>query len=80
MLCFVSHVFVCFRFCLFSFFNTKIKIKKFEKLENTKTVCVLCTLVLVYIGWSLKNRQASVEVYEKQNSSSVLTLIRDYVF
>ena len=26
------------------------------------------------------NKQVSVELYEKQNSSSVLTLIRDYVF
>ena len=28
--------------------------KKFENLKNTKIVCVLCTLVLVYLGWPLK--------------------------
>ena len=34
-------------------FDIKIKKKKIEK-KNTKIVCVLCTLVLVYLGWTLK--------------------------
>ena len=29
-------------------------IKKLKNQKNTKTVCVLCTLVLVYLGWPLK--------------------------
>ena len=46
-------------FCVFTFsfvyFVFDIKIKKtIEKLKNTKTVCVLCTLVLVYLGWPMK--------------------------
>ena len=59
----VSLVFMLWLFNMFLFgyflvfacfvFHIKIK-KKIEKLENTKTVCVFCTLVLVYFGWSLK--------------------------
>ena len=42
---FVFSVLLCFVFHLK---------KKFEKKKNTKIVCVMCTLVLVYLGWSLK--------------------------
>ena len=42
-------LFVYFQF-LVIFFNKK----KLKNQKNTKTVCVLCTLVLVYLGWSLK--------------------------
>ena len=39
----------------FVYFVFILKIKKIEKKsENTKAVCVLCTLVLVYLGWPLK--------------------------
>ena len=39
----------------FVYFVFNIKIKKIEKNhKNTKTVCVLCSLVLVYLGWPLK--------------------------
>ena len=48
-----SSFMLCFVYLFFSFvyfvFDIKIKIKKY-----TKTVCVLCTLVLVYHGWPLK--------------------------
>ena len=39
LLCFVFHI--------------KIK-KKLKNQKNTKTMCVLCTLVLMYLGWPLK--------------------------
>ena len=42
-------LFSCFS-VLFFFFSQKKKIEK----KNTKTVCVLCTLVHVYLGWPLK--------------------------
>ena len=35
-------------------FHIKIKKKNFETSEKYKKQCVLCTLVLVYLGWSLK--------------------------
>ena len=39
----------------FVYFVFILKMKKIEKKsENTKTVCVLCTLVVVYLGWPLK--------------------------
>ena len=44
-------LFVCFQFCFILFF---IIIKKFWKIRKIKKECVLCTLVLVYLGWSLK--------------------------
>ena len=53
MLCFVltcSCLFVCFQFCFIFCFS----LKKLKNQKNTKTVCVLCTLVLVYLGWPLK--------------------------
>ena len=34
-------------------FDIKIK-KKMKNQKNTKIVCVLYTLVLVYLGWPLK--------------------------
>ena len=40
-------VFLCF------VFHIKIYIK-IEKKKKKKTVCVLCTLVLVYLEWPLK--------------------------
>ena len=52
MLCLTCFLFVVFSFFYFVF-HIKIKIK-IEKSENTKIVCVLCTLVLVYLGWPLK--------------------------
>ena len=38
----------------FDYFVYNIKIKKIENQKNTKTMCVMCTLVLVYLGWPLK--------------------------
>ena len=46
---------ICFCLVIFSVFLCfifHIKIKK----KITKTVCVLCTLVLVYLGWPLKQK------------------------
>ena len=54
MLCFVFNMFMfvcCFHFC-FSFFFINFFFLKNQ--ENTKIVCVMCTLVLVYLEWSLK--------------------------
>ena len=54
------YVFLCltcffFFFLSFAFFFFHIKIKKkLKNQKNTKTVCVLCMLVLVYLGWPLK--------------------------
>ena len=42
-----------FQFC-FIFFFIKIKNKKFERSEKYKNSVCLCTLVLVYLGWQLK--------------------------
>ena len=66
VLCFAlfnMFLFVClfvFFFCLFFFFPVLVyfvfNIKK-KKLKNQKKIqkqCVLCTLVLVYLGWPLK--------------------------
>ena len=55
MFCFVfiKCVFGCFFLVLIYFLSYKNK--KIEKLKNTKIVCVLCTLVLVYLGWPLKH-------------------------
>ena len=44
-------LFIVFNFVYFFF---HIKIKKIEKLKNTKTVSIMCTLVLVYLRWPLK--------------------------
>ena len=44
-------LFVSFQFLVILFLKKK-KIEKSEK--NTKTVCVMCTLILVYLGWPLK--------------------------
>ena len=57
----VSLVFMLWLFNMFLFdyfsvllcFVFHIK-KKLKKQNNTKAVCVLCTLVLVYLGWPLK--------------------------
>ena len=39
----------------FVYFVFNIKIKKIEKNhKNKKKVCVLCSFVLVYLGWPLK--------------------------
>ena len=51
MFCFVYHVFVYLFSVLLYFFFIK---KKLKNQKNTKTMCVLCTLVLVYLGWPLK--------------------------
>ena len=45
-------LFVYFQFLFILFLYKKKKIWKTQK--NTKTVCVMCTLVLVYLGWPLK--------------------------
>ena len=53
VLCFAlfnMFLFVCFQFLLYFFFQKK----KLKNQKNTKTVCVMCTLVLVYLGWPLK--------------------------
>ena len=50
MLCFFL---TCFCLFIFSFFFFFLK-KKLKNQKNTKTMCVLCTLVLVYLGWPLK--------------------------
>ena len=46
-------LFVFFSVLVYFIFHIKYK-KKIEKLKNTKTVYVLCTLVLVYLRWPLK--------------------------
>ena len=46
-------LFVYFLVLVYFVFNIKIN-KKLKIQKNTKTVCVLCTLVLVYLGWPLK--------------------------
>ena len=54
VLCFAlfnMFLFIYFQFLLILFVDIK-KILKNQK--KTKIVCVLCTLVLVYLGWSLK--------------------------
>ena len=43
---FLFNFFFLFSFGLFCF--------SYKKIEKYKTMCVLCTLVLVYLGWSLK--------------------------
>ena len=55
MLCLILHGFVCFQFCLFIyFFLYKNNNNKLKNQKNTKTMCVIYTLVLVYLGWPLK--------------------------
>ena len=49
LLCLTCFCLVIFQFC-FIFFHTKKK-KKIRKLQNQ---CFLCILVLVYLGWLLK--------------------------
>ena len=46
-------LFVYFQFSFILFFDIKIK-KKLKNQKNTKIVCVMCTLVLMYLGWPLK--------------------------
>ena len=50
--------FALFNMFLFSYFLVLLcfvfHIKKMENKKNTKTVCILCTLVPVYRGWLLK--------------------------
>ena len=43
-----------FSFVYFVFDIKNKNIKKLKNQKNTKTVCVLYTLVLVYLGWPLK--------------------------
>ena len=49
-----------FNMFLFGYFSVLlcfvfyIKKKILKNQKNTKTVCVLCTLVLMYLGWPLK--------------------------
>ena len=53
VLCFTllnMFLFVVFNFIYFVFHLKK----KLKNKKNTKTMCVLCTLVLVYLGWPLK--------------------------
>ena len=53
VLCFTlfnMFLFVCFQFLLYFVFHKS----KNKNLKNTKTMCVLYTLVLVYLGWLLK--------------------------
>ena len=53
VLCFTlfnMFLFVYFQFLVIFF----LYIKKLKNQKNTKTMCVLCTLVLVYLGWPLK--------------------------
>ena len=45
----------------FVYFVFDIKIKK--KIKSTKIVCVLCTLVLVYFGWSLKTKFSKFYIF-----------------
>ena len=49
-------LFVYFSVLVYFVFNTKIKkkIKKLKNQKNSKTMCVMYTLVLVYLGWPLK--------------------------
>ena len=47
----ITFLFLSSCFFLFFFLYKKIFLKN---QKNTKTVCVLCTLVLVYLGWPLK--------------------------
>ena len=54
VLCFALLCLTCFCLFIFNFVYFYFYIKKIEKLKNTKTVCVLCTLVLVYLRWPLK--------------------------
>ena len=65
-LLFLSHAFaysfytlLCLTFfCLFFFFSFALFCFSYKKnlknQKNTKTVCVLCTLELVYLGWPLQ--------------------------
>ena len=54
VLCFTLFNMFLFVFSFVYFvFNMKIN-WKIENQKNAKTVCVLCTLVLVYLGWPLK--------------------------
>ena len=55
LLCLICFCLVIFSVFLCFVFHIKIEIK-IEKLKKniTKTVCVLCTLVFVYLGWPLK--------------------------
>ena len=47
-------LFVYFQFCFILLFIKINNNKKLKNHKNTKTVCVLCTLVLVCLGWPLK--------------------------
>ena len=48
------HCFVLFNKFLFAHFQFCFIKKKLKNQKNTKTMYVLCTLVLVYLGWPLK--------------------------
>ena len=57
--CILLFCLTCFCLVLFSiislfFFSYKNLKKKLKNQKNTNTVCVLFTLVLVYLGWPLK--------------------------
>ena len=54
VLCFVLFNMFFFLFFFFLFLVIFFNKKKLKNQKNTKTVCVLCTLVLVYLGWPLK--------------------------
>ena len=47
-------LFVYFAVLVYFVFYIKIKKKIEKKQKNTKIMCVVCTLVLVYFGWSFK--------------------------
>ena len=51
LFCLTCFCLFIFQFCSILFF---IKIKKIEKSEKYKNSVCLCTLVLVYLGWPLK--------------------------
>ena len=57
MLCFVlfnMFLFGYFSVLFYFIFHIKIKIKKIEKSEKYKNSVCLCALVLMYLGWPLK--------------------------
>ena len=56
-------LFVYFSVLVYFVFNIKIK-KKLKNQKNTKAVCVLCTLVLVYLGWPLKQSVLNFVLFE----------------
>ena len=74
MLCFVfvQHVFGCFLFSFALFcFSYKNKNKKIEKSEKYKNSVCLCTLVLVYFRWPLKQNFLNIVSFVTQMSISM---------